>query len=82
MNYPVGTNQNGQVNLFAAISPTATGVKQEISQYLKKIFMSAEFDTLMELINEIVGIHSIQKFVSIHTKRSGCSRDNLNVRGR
>ena len=49
-------------------------------RHLKKIFMSEEFGAVMDLVNEIVGSHSIQKFALTHTRRSGCSRDNLNAK--
>ena len=80
--YPVDTNENDRVNLFVAIGPTATGVKQKISRHLKKIFIGEEIGTVMEMINEIVGSHRFQKFALIRTRRSGCNRDYLNIRGR
>ena len=80
--YPVDVNENDQVNVFAAINPTTAGIKQRISRHLKKIFMSEEFGAVIEMMKEVVGSHSIRKFASIHARRSGCSRDDLNVRGR
>ena len=63
--YPVDTNENDQVNIFTSItSTTATGNKQKISRYLKKIFMSKKFGAVTDLINKIVGSHSIWKFTS------------------
>ena len=44
--------------------------------------MSEEFGTMMKLFDEIVGIHSVLKFASTHVRRSGCSKDNLNIKGR
>ena len=82
VHHSVDTNKNDQLTLFVVISPTATWVKQKISRYLKKIFMSEEFGTMMKLFDEIVGIHSVLKFASTHVRRSGCSKDNLNIKGR
>lgn len=48
---------------------------------LKKILMSEEVAEVIELIREIVRSHSIQNFASTHSRRSGCSRDDLNMRG-
>ena len=70
------------MNVFAAINPTSAGTKQRVSRYLKKVFMSEEFEAVIETMMDIVGSHSIQKFASMHARRSGCSRGNLNVRGR
>ena len=68
-------------NLLTTIILTAKGDKQKISRYLKKIFMSKEFGTVMSLINEIVECYSILKFVLRHLRRSECIRDDLKVRG-
>ncbi len=78
----VYTNENDQLNVFAAINPTSAGTKQRVSRYLKKVFMSEEFEAVIETMMDIVGSHSIQKFASMHARRSGCSRGDLNVRGR
>ena len=80
--YPVDTNENGQVNLLAAISPAATGVQLIISRHLKKIFISEEIGAVMELINEIFGSHRFQNFALTHKRKSGCNRDDFNIRGR
>ena len=40
-----------------------------------------EFGIMIDFIDGIVGSHSIWKRALIHTRRSGCNRDNLNVRG-
>ena len=44
-------------------------------------FESEEFGIMIDFIDGIVGSHSIWKRALIHTRRSGCNRDNLNVRG-
>lgn len=81
--YPVEKNENGELNLFSAIGKTATQAKQRVGRHLKtKIFNDPEFKALLDVIDELVGSHSIRKFASTHARRSGCSRDDLNVRGR
>ena len=65
-----------------AIGKTATQAKQRVGTHLKtKIFNSPEFKALLDIIDELVGSHSIRKFALTHARRSGCSRDDLNVRG-
>ena len=44
--------------------------------------MSEEFVGVKREMNEIVGTHSIRKFSSTYSRRSGCTRDDINVRGR
>ena len=56
-----------------------------MSKFLKsKVFMDEEFTgvTAEDVKVEIVGTHNIRKFALTNTKRSGCTHDNINVRGR
>ena len=52
------------MNVFAAINSTSAGIKQRVSRYLKKVFMSEEFEAVIEAVKDIVGSHSIRKFAS------------------
>ena len=81
--YPTETNENGELNCFGAINKSAEGTKQRVSKFLKeKVFMKEKFVGVKGERNDIVGTHSIRKFSSTYSRRSGCTRDDINVRGR
>jgi len=84
LHYPTETNENGELNCFAAINKTATGTKQRVSKFLmSKVFMDEELTGVAkDEKDELVGAHSIRKFASTYARRSGCTRDDINVRGR
>ena len=83
--YPTEMNENGELNCFGAINKSANGIKQRVSKFLKsKVFMDKEFTgvTAEGVKVEIVGTYSIRKFALTYARRSGCTRGDINVRGR
>lgn len=82
--YPTERNENDELNCFSAINKTADGTKQRVSKFLKqKIFMDKDFlDVQQDQNGDIVGTHSIRKFSTTYARRSGCTLDDINVRGR
>ena len=81
--YPTEANENGELNCFGAINKSSEGTKQRVSKFLKeKVFMKEEFAVVKGERNDIIGTHSIRKYSSTYARRSGCTRDDINVRGR
>ena len=73
------------MNCFGGINKSAIRTNHRVSKFLKsKVFIEKEFIgvSAKDVKEEIVGTHSIREFILIYTRRSGCTRDNINVRGR
>ena len=80
--YPVDVNSNGQLNCFSAISKSATNSKTRASRIMKReIFAHAAFRDIRD-VQEELGSHSLRKGAATYARRNGCSRDDINVRGR
>ena len=82
--YPTEENDNGKLNCFGALSRTATSIKNRVSDHLNtKIFKTDKFKLASrDGVSENVGTHSIRKMAATHARRNGCSRDDINIRGR
>ena len=85
--YPTELNADGELNCFA-ISSSPSSSKARVSRILKEIFDSEEFKALFGNHHLSTGLdawlasHSLQKLVATHARRNGCSRDEIDLRGR
>ena len=87
--FPTETNQHGAVNLFGSIASTPEKIKSKIQDHLReKIFSSEDFLELAQKMSDEVerckkvGTHSIRKLAATFARRNGCSKDDVNTRGR
>ena len=80
--YTMDENEEGQVNCFAAIARSAKNSKSRASRILRKeVFEGESFVVDVKLPKEL-GLHSLRKGAASFARRNGCSRDDINVRGR
>ena len=85
--YPTEVNADGELNCFS-ISSTPASSKARVSRILKEIFDSEEFKALFGNhslstgLDTWLGSHSLRKLVATHARRNGCSRDEIDLRGR
>ena len=87
--FPTEKNQHGAVNLFGSVAGTPEKIKSKVQDHLQeKIFNSEDFIGLAKSMNggqeqlKMVRIHSIQKLAALFARRNGCSKDDVNTRGR
>ena len=86
--FPTEVNDEGLVNCFACAG-NALNTKKRVSRILKDLFRSEEFKNrfcdgtdLGSLLEEWLGSHSFRKCAATHARRNGCSRDEIDLRGR
>ena len=85
--YPTEMNADGELNCFK-ISSSPASSKARVSRILKEIFDSEEFKALFgdhilsTGLEAWLGSHSLRKLVATHARRNGCSRDEIDLRGR
>ena len=87
--FPTEKNQYGAVNLFGSVAGTPEKIKSKVQDHLReKIFNSEDFIGLAKSMNDEqerlkkVGTHSIRKLAATFARRNGCSKDDVNTRGR
>ena len=80
MMYPENDDdQEGELLCFS-ISSSPDNSKARVGRILKEIFTHDEFKG--GNINSWLGSHSLRKLAATHARRNGCSRDEIDLRGR
>lgn len=84
--YPTEPNSDGIINCFA-LSSSPEASKRRAGKLLKEVFESDEFklrfgsDASVSL-DLWLGSHSLRKSAATHARQNGCSRDEIDLRGR
>ena len=83
--FPTEMNDEGLVNCFS-IAKKSYNTKKRAGKILSDIFTSDDFNTNFgdgrTSIGAVLGSHSLRKCAATHARRNGCSRDEIDLRGR
>ena len=84
--YPTEPNSDGIINCFS-LSSSPEASKRRAGKLLKEVFESDEFklrfgsDASVSL-DLWLGSHSLRKSAATHARQNGCTRDEIDLRGR
>ena len=84
--YPTEPNGDGELNCFS-LSSSPEASKRRAGKLLKEVFESEEFKARFGSNAAIslelwLGSHSLRKSAATHARKNGCSRDEVDLRGR
>ena len=84
--YPTERDENGKLNCFA-LSGNPDSSKARAARILKEIFQSDGFQQRFgsldtDEIIDLLGSHSLRKLAATFARKNGCSRDEVDLRGR
>ena len=83
--FPTEMNDEGLVTCFS-IAKKSYNTKKRAGKILSEIFTSDDFETSFgdgrTSVGNVLGSHSLRKCAATHARRNGCSRDEIDLRGR
>ena len=83
--FPTDVDDEGLVNCFSIARKTCN-TKKRVGKILSDIFTSDDFESNFgdgrSSIGALLGSHSLRKCAATHTRRNGCSHDEIDLRGR
>ena len=83
--FPTDRNDEGLINCFS-VAKKSYNTKKRAGKILSDIFTSDHFETNFgdgrTSIGAVLGSHSLRKCAATHARRNGCSRDEIDLRGR
>jgi len=83
--FPTEMNGEGLVTCLS-IAKKSYNTKKRAGKILSEIFTSDDFETSFgdgrTSVGNVFGSHSLRKCAATHARRNGCSRDEIDLRGR
>ena len=89
--FPTEVNDEGILNCFSFGGSSTANTKKKASRVMRDIFKSDEFRAAFgdgkgldgqQLLEWLVGSHSVRKLAATHARRNGSPRDSIDIRGR
>ena len=70
------------VFVFEMQTNTPQNAKSRASRILRDVWRNASSGFIRSILLGAIGTHSTRKYAATHARRNGCSRDDINARGR